>query len=223
MPAAYRARSGEWVGVTGRSRVLVYNTAQVPAADLPTSVFELTEPQWTGKVGVAPTNGSFQAFVTALRVQHGDDQRAQFLTDLKANGAADPREQRADRRTTSTTASSPPDWSTTTTSSARPRSAARRWTSLPAQLHFFPDGDTGALVNVSGVGVLRKAATDPDARALVDYLLGTAAQTYFAEQTYEYPLVAGVPTAPGLPAADVAGDARRSTSTTWTRCRRRSR
>src|SRR5690606_28937666 len=68
-----------------------------------------------------------------------------------------------------------------------------------AQLHFFTGGDTGALVNVSGVGVLNKAGTDPDAQALVDFLLGTRAQTYFAEQTYEYPLVAGVPTAPGLP------------------------
>jgi iron(III) transport system substrate-binding protein len=55
-------------------------------------------------------------------------------------------------------------------------------------------------VNVSGVGVLRKAATDPDARALVDYLLGTQAQIYFAERTCEHPLIDGVTTAPGLPA-----------------------
>jgi iron(III) transport system substrate-binding protein len=71
---------------------------------------------------------------------------------------------------------------------------------LKAKLHFFPGGDTGALVNVSGVGVLRKAATDPDARAVVHYLLGTQAQIYFAERTCEYPLIDGVPTAPGLPA-----------------------
>ena len=71
---------------------------------------------------------------------------------------------------------------------------------LKAQLHFFPGGDIGALVNVAGVGVLRKAGTDPDARALVDYLLGTEGQTYFAEQTNEYPMITGVPSPATLPA-----------------------
>ena len=55
-------------------------------------------------------------------------------------------------------------------------------------------------MNVAGVGVLKKAADDPDVRALVDYLLGAEAQTHFAAQTYEYPMIAGVATAPGLPA-----------------------
>ena len=195
---SYRAHGGEWVGVTGRSRVLVYNTAQVPAADLPKSVFELTGPKWSGKVGVAPTNGSFQAFITALRVQHGDARAQQFLADLKANGAVI-RENNVqivnDVADGKLAVGLVNHYYVFGTAKERGTTVDK----LPAQLYFFPDGDTGALVNVSGVGVLRKAATDADARALVDHLLGTAAQTYFAEQTYEYPLVAGVPTAPGLP------------------------
>ncbi|WP_206443020.1 extracellular solute-binding protein, partial [Candidatus Protofrankia californiensis] len=71
---------------------------------------------------------------------------------------------------------------------------------LKARLHFFPNGDTGALVNTAGVGVLKGAADDPDVRVFVDYLLGTEAQTYFADKTFEYPLVSGVAAAPGLPA-----------------------
>ena len=199
VPTAYRAHSGEWVGVTGRSRVLVYNTSQVPATDLPKSVFELTEPKWSGKVGVAPTNGSFQAFVTALRLQHGDARASQFLTDLKASGAVI-------RENNVQIVNDVVDGKLAVglvnhyyifgTAKERGTTVDK----LPAQMYFFPGGDTGALVNVSGVGVLRKAATDPDARALVDYLLGSAAQTYFAEQTFEYPLVPGMPTAPGLPA-----------------------
>ncbi|GAA4526222.1 iron ABC transporter substrate-binding protein [Nonomuraea ferruginea] len=191
VPETYRAGSKEWVGVTARSRVLVYNPDLVREADLPKSVFDLTGPQWKGKVGVAPTNASFQAFVTAIRVQHGEEKAKEFLTGLQAN---EPQiregngpileevdggkiaiglinhyylgELAKERGTT-------PD-------------------TLKAKLHFFPGGDTGALVNVAGVGVLKKAAEDPDVRAFVTYLLGADAQKYFAEQTYEYPVVDGV-------------------------------
>ncbi|MFC5813504.1 iron ABC transporter substrate-binding protein [Nonomuraea harbinensis] len=191
VPETYRAGSKEWVGVTARSRVLVYNPDLVQEADLPASVFDLTKPEWKGKVGVAPTNASFQAFVTAIRVQHGEEKAKEFLTGLQAN---EPQiregngpileevdggkiaiglinhyylgELAKERGTT-------PD-------------------TLKAKLHFFPGGDTGALVNVAGVGVLKKAAEDPDVRAFVTYLLGADAQKYFAEQTYEYPVVDGV-------------------------------
>jgi iron(III) transport system substrate-binding protein len=181
--------------------VLVYNADQVPAADLPKSVFELTDPKWRGKIGIAPTNGSFQAFVTALRVQHGEEKARQFLDGLKANGAQ--------IRESNVQIVADVNAGTLATGLAnhyyifgRAKEDGTTVDALKAKLHFFPDGDTGALVNVSGIGVLRKAATDPDTRALVDYLLGTEAQTHFAAQTYEYPLVAGVATAPGLPALD---------------------
>jgi iron(III) transport system substrate-binding protein len=71
---------------------------------------------------------------------------------------------------------------------------------LNAQLHFFAAGDSGAMVNVSGVGALNRSATDPDVRTLIDYLLGTEAQTYFAQQTYEYPVVTGAPAPAYVPA-----------------------
>lgn len=199
VPATYRAKGGEWVGVTGRSRVLVYNTDQVPAADLPKSVFELTEPAWKGKVGIAPTNGSFQAFVTALRVQHGAARTAQFLAGLKANDAQI-REGNplivSDVNSGKLAAGLVNHYYVY----QRAKEDGKPVDTLEARLHFFPDGDTGALVNVSGVGVLKRSATDPDTRSFVDYLLGRDAQTYFAESTYEYPMVAGIATAPGLPA-----------------------
>lgn len=199
VPAPYRAKGGEWVGVTGRSRVLVYNVDQVSAASLPKSVFDLTGEQWRGKVGVAPTNASFQAFVTALRIQHGEDRAKQFLADLKAN-EAQIRENNvlivSDVNDGKLAAGLVNHYYVF----AKAKEAGTAVDGLKARLHFFPDGDTGALVNVSGVGVLTKAGTDPDARALVDYLLGGQGQTYFAEQTFEYPLVAGVKTAAGLPA-----------------------
>ncbi|MGA1668498.1 MAG: extracellular solute-binding protein, partial [Candidatus Nanopelagicales bacterium] len=85
VPEAYRAPSGDWTGVTGRARVIAYDPEQVPAAEVPQSIFDLTDPTWKGQVAIAPTNASFQAFVTAMRVSQGDEVTKQWLEGLVAN------------------------------------------------------------------------------------------------------------------------------------------
>ncbi|MGI5196328.1 iron ABC transporter substrate-binding protein [Streptomyces sp. CA-288835] len=198
VPAAYRDEGGEWVGVTGRVRTMVYDTDRVAAADLPESVFELTDPEWKGRVGIAPTNGSFQAFITAMRVEHGDQRTEEFLAGLKANDA----QIREGNAPIVADVNSGKLASGLVNHYYVYELAKEEGTSveaLKAKNHFFPDKNIGSLVNVSGVGVLDKADDDPDVREFVDYLLGNQAQTYFAEQTYEYPLIDGVRTAPGLP------------------------
>ena len=59
-----RSGEGTWVGLSGRVRVLVYNTDQRSEADLPGSVLDLTDPEYAGEVALAPDNGSFQDFVS---------------------------------------------------------------------------------------------------------------------------------------------------------------
>jgi len=71
---------------------------------------------------------------------------------------------------------------------------------VKARNQFLAPGDPGGLVNVAGVGVLKSAKDSKAALELVRYLVGTKAQKYFAEKTYEYPLIAGVSPAAGLPA-----------------------
>lgn len=201
VPEQYRASNGEWVGVTARSRVLAYNPEIVAKADLPTSVYELTEPEWRGKVGVAPTNASFQAFVTAIRVQDGDDKAREFLAGLKANkpairdGNGPILEDINDGKIAVGLINHYYLGELAKEQGVSPDS-------LKAKLYFFPNGDPGALVNVAGVGVLKNAADDPDAQRFVDYLLDQGTQGYFAEQTYEYPVVAGVAGPSGVPALD---------------------
>ncbi|HCT79450.1 MAG TPA: iron ABC transporter substrate-binding protein [Micromonosporaceae bacterium] len=198
VPTAYQAKTGEWVGVTGRSRVLVYNSDLVTKDQLPKSVLELTDPKWKGKVGIAPTNGSFQAFVTALRVQQGEAKAKEFLTGLKANEAQiRPNNGQivADVNSGKLSVGLVNHYYVYEKAKADGTTADK----LKAQLHFFPEGDIGALVNVAGLGIMKKAEKDPDVKVFVDYLLGTEGQKYFAEKTYEYPLIAGVATAPNLP------------------------
>lgn len=198
VPETYRAGNGDWVGVTARARVLVYNPDLVPAEQLPRSVFDLTRPEWKGKVGVAPTNASFQAFVTAIRVQHGEAKAKEFLAGLKAN---DPQVRDNNGQILEDVDSGKIAVGLINHYYVGELAKERGTTidGLKAKLYFFPDGDTGALVNVSGVGILKKAAQDPDAAAFVDYLLSSDGQRYFVEQTFEYPVVAGVPAPAGVP------------------------
>jgi len=200
VPAAYRAKDGRWVGVTGRSRVLVYNVDKVKAADLPKSVFDLTGPAWKGKVGIAPTNGSFQAFVTGMRVTSGEQRTAEFLKGLKANDVQLREKNGAivEDVHKGTLAAGLVNHYYVYEKAAEVGGVEK----VKAKLHFFAGGDPGGLVNVSGLGVLKSAARDSDVRKLVDYLLGTEGQTYFSEEAFEYPLIAGVEPAPGLPKLD---------------------
>ena len=83
VPSGYSAADQSWVGVSGRARVLVYDPSKV--SDLPASIFDLEDASWQGRIGIAPTNASFQAFVTAMRILHGDARTLAWLAAMKVN------------------------------------------------------------------------------------------------------------------------------------------
>src|SRR5215204_4640606 len=85
VPEHFRSDDGVWVGTSGRARVVAYNTDELSESDLPDSIFGFTDPEWEGRIGWAPTNGSFQAFVTALRVLEGEDVAREWLEGIQAN------------------------------------------------------------------------------------------------------------------------------------------
>ena len=189
VPAKYRSGEGEWVGVSGRSRVLVYNPDLVPEAELPQSVFDLTKPEYKGKVAIAPTNASFQAFVTAMRVTEGEERTKEFLEGLQANDAK-PYENNIAILDAVDSGQIP--FGLVNHYYLYERAAeAGGLDEVTARNHLFPGDDPGSLVNVAGVGVLAGNA-DERTQTFVDFLLGEQAQTYFAEETKEYPLVEGV-------------------------------
>ena len=194
--AKFRSPEGLWVGTSGRARTVIYNTEAIdPETDLPDSILGFTDPKWKGRIGWAPTNGSFQAFVTALRVQLGEEGARSWLKGVKAN--------------------KPKAFSSNTPIVAAVEAGEidvgfvnhyylhrfldERGEGFKARNYYYTGGDPGALVNVAGVGILRSSDAKAAARRFIDYMLGVEAQTYFATQTHEFPLAANVPSPEGVP------------------------
>lgn len=202
VPARFRSPDGLWVGVSGRSRVLAYNTDLVAEDELPASVFDLTGERWTDAIGWAPENASFQAFVTAMRLLRGEDETRAWLEAMIANGA----QNFGDSNIAIVRAVGAGEVEAGLVNHyylyAVKREAGE---DFPAANHFFAAGDPGALVNVAGYGVLADAPASAFALEVLAALLGPDAQRYFAEQTSEYPLASGVPAPAGLPPLDELG------------------
>jgi iron(III) transport system substrate-binding protein len=190
----YRDPAGRWVGVSGRSRVVAYNTERVSEGDLPDKVLDLAQPQWRGRVGIAPPNASFQAFVSALRLSAGDEEARAFLQALKDNGV---KTYENNIQTLEAIARGEVDVGLVNHYYLAEIKAETPGS--PVANHFLAPGDPGSLVNVSGAAILKTADSPALAQRFVEFLLSEPAQTYFVEETTEYPLVAGVPSAAGLP------------------------
>lgn len=190
VPAQYRALDGSWVGVSGRARVLAYNPDQV--TDLPKSVFDLADPGWKGRIAIAPTNASFQSFVTGMRVTEGEEKTAAFLSAMKENAVLyEKNGQILDAVESGEVAAGLLNhyyWFE--------KAAEIGPDNMKSKLTRFSDGDAGNLVNVSGVALLSE---NPAALVFAKWLLGETAQKYFLENTFEYSLTSDVAPDPALP------------------------
>src|ERR687894_276335 len=195
VPAHFKADDGDWVGTSGRSRVVAYNTEELAEGDLPESVFGFTDPEWEGRVGWAPTNGSFQAFVTALRVLEGEDRARQWLEGIEAN---DPFVYPDNLSAVEGVASGEGDVAFVNHYYLF-QVREERGDDLPAANYYFEGGDPGALVLAAGAGVLDTAANPEAGQEFLEFALSDEAQQYFADETYEYPLVDGIETNEELP------------------------
>ena len=191
----FRDPEGRWVGVTGRARVLAYNTDAVAEEDLPSSVRELTDPTWAGRVGWAPENASFQAFITAFRLLAGDDVAREWLEAMIANGTVN----FGDSNSAIVQAIGSGEIDAGLVNHYYLYAVGREaGDDFPVANHFFDAGDPGSLINVAGVGLIEGADAPDAALAFADYLLSADGQEYFASETFEYPLIAGVAAPEGL-------------------------
>jgi iron(III) transport system substrate-binding protein len=192
----FRSPDDRWVGVSGRARVVVYDPRNVPAAELPPSVFSLTDAKWKGRIGIAPTNGSFQSFVTAMRLTVGDARTRAWLDGIKAN---EPETYPSNDLIVRAVNDGQVDVGLVNHYYLFQLQAEIGAERTVARNHYTEGSDPGALVNVSGVGILGSSKRYADAARFLEYLLSEPAQRHFAERNFEYPLRPGVPAAPGLP------------------------
>ena len=190
----FRDPESRWVGTSGRVRVVVYNTDELSEDELPDSIWDYADPEWQGRIGFAPTNASFQAMVTAMRLDRGDDETREWLEAIVAN---DPHLYENNIATVEATAAGEVDVGFVNHYYLYEH--LQENPGDPVANHHLEAGDAGALVNVAGAGILTSTDKPGMAQQLVDYLLADAGQEYFATETDEYPLVDGIESDNDLP------------------------
>jgi iron(III) transport system substrate-binding protein len=189
----FRDPESRWVGTSGRVRVVAYNTDELSDDELPDSIWDYADPEWEGRIGLAPTNASFQAMVTAMRLDAGDEQTRDWLEGIVAN---DPHLYENNIATVEAVAAGEVDVGFV--NHYYLYGHLDEQPDAPVDNHYLEPGDAGALVNVAGAGILATTDKPGMAQQLVDYLLGEG-QEYFATETDEYPLVEGVESENELP------------------------
>ena len=196
VPERFRDPDNLWVGLSGRVRVVVYDATKVDPSTLPENEDGFADNVWAGRVAVAPTNGSFLSFVAAKILLDGEDATRIWLERMAAN------DQPTYARNSVIVEAV--DGGEVDIGLVNHYYLFRRIAEVGevnAANHFLSSG-AGSLVMPAGAGIVATTDQRGDAEALILYLLGTAAQRYFAEETFEYPLVAGVAASAALPPLD---------------------
>lgn len=193
VPERFRDPEGRWVGTSGRARVVAFNTEELSEDDLPESILAYAEPEWRDRIGLAPTNASFQAMVSAMRISLGDERTRTWLERIVAN---DPMLYENNIQTVEAIAAGEIDVGFV--NHYYLYEVLGEQPDAPVANHFMTGGDPGALVNVAGAGILASTDARENGERFVAYLLAEG-QPYFAEETAEYPLVEGVEPGPNLP------------------------
>ncbi len=200
VPTWARSPDGNWVGVSGRARTVVYNTERLAPADLPDDLSGFVDSKWKGRIGWAPTNGSFQTMVTGMRRLWGEERTRQWLAGIQAN---EPVMYPKNTPIVAAVGAGEVDVGFVNHYYLH-RFLAEEGESFTARNYHPRAGGPGALVMVSGAGILSTAKNPDAAERFIEFLLSPVAQQYFASQTFEYPLIDDVATQRGLvPLADL--------------------
>jgi len=197
-PERFRSPEDKWVGISGRARVVVYNTDVLEEEDLPDNIEGFTDSEWEGRIGWAPTNPSFQTMVTAMRAVWGEDRTEEWIEGIQDN---DPTAYNANTPTVKAVADGEVDVGFVNHYYLF-RFIEEEGEDFSARNYHPRDGGPGATMMISGAGILETSTSREEAEQFLEFLLSQEGQGYFAEQTFEYPVHEEVETHPMLKPLD---------------------
>jgi iron(III) transport system substrate-binding protein len=189
VPAGDRSPDGTWVGAALRVSSLVYDPKLIARSQLPTSILDLAAPRWKGKVAIAPLDSDFPPLVGAVIATHGATAAAKWVNALKRNAVVYQNDE-------SVVAA--------VNSGDLPLGIINQyyWYRLQREvgdkgthssLYYFPNGDPGSVVNVSGAAVLASSKHRADTERFVAFLVSRTGQQLIAQgDDFEYPARPGV-------------------------------
>jgi len=202
-PSRFNSPQGDWVGVSARVSVLVYNPGLISASQLPTKISQLADPQYKGKLALAPGETDFQPVVTAYQHAYGTAATLSWLKKIGANAAGHIY----------------PDNETISNQVNRGAAAfgiinQYYWYRMRAEIGagnvhskiaYLAPGDPGYVLDVSGVAVLKSSAHKSAAQKFVAFLVSKQGQEILATPgtgpgqslSFEYPIASGVTTRSG--------------------------
>lgn len=183
-----RSADNRWVGFSGRKRVAVYSLDNVDASELPESVFDLTGEQWRGRVAIPATNGSFADWFTVFRDQHGTEVATQWIEDMAANDAR----YYPNNRSIVEAASRGEIDIGLVNHYYNYQEAAAGGDAHRAENHDFVGDDIGSTLIITAATITASSENVDEATELLGYLLMAPIQRYITDETFEYPLAAGV-------------------------------
>ena len=203
-PARYSSPRGDWVGVSARASVLIYNPALIAASQLPTQMKQFADPRFKGKLAIAPQETDFQPIVTAYRRAYGRAAAISWLKGVKANasGRVYPNNEtvanQVNRGAVAFGLINQYYWYR-----MRAEIGAAK---MHSRIAYLAPRDPGYVIDVSGAAVLKSSAHQAAAQKLVAFLVSRQAQEIIASPkkslSFEYPIGSGVTTAaPEVPFA----------------------
>ena len=194
VPAWASSSTGKWVGLSGRARTVVYNTEALTESGLPPDIYDFIDPKWSGRIGWAPTNASFQTMVTAMRSVWGEEKTGKWLEGIQAN-----RPKIYPKNTPIVAAVGSGEIEVGFVNHYYlHRFLAEEGDDFPARNYHPKAGGPGAIIMVAGAGILDRSDNRTTAERFLGFMLSQVAQEFFANKTFEYPLAEGVAMNPAL-------------------------
>jgi iron(III) transport system substrate-binding protein len=190
-PSRYNSPQDDWVGVSARVSVLIYNPSLINASELPSSVTELADQKYIGKLAFAAGETDFQPIVTSYARTYGEAATLKWLEAIKSNAGSHvypDNETIADEVNRGAVAFGIVNqyyW-------YRMR-AELGASNVPSKIAYFAPRNPGYVLDVSGAGILRSSKHNADAQKFLAFIVSKQGQEIIAHSiSFEYPIASGV-------------------------------